>query len=104
MTVSRRDERALARWRRIDKGVAVVSALAFASFALAWMYWGVAMPPDADPSAGRIWALNYRGRVFYLLESQFALLMVLFALFVGAVISLVLIEAVIDPFQRRRGS
>lgn len=102
MTVSTRDRRALARWRLIDKSVALVSALAFASAALLWMYWGVTMPTSADPSAGRIWALNYRGRVFYVVEGQFALLMVLIAGFVGGVIVLVLIEALVDPFQRRR--
>lgn len=99
-----RDQGARNTWRRIDKGTVVASVLAFASAALLWMYWGVTLPAEAEPAIGRTWALNYRGRVVYLLDGQFALLMALFAVFVVGLIALILIEALVDPFERRRGS
>lgn len=78
--------------------------LAFAAAALLWMYYGVTLPTYAEPAIGRVWALNYRGRIVYLLEGQFALLMALFAMFAAGVIALILVEVFVDPFGRRRGS
>jgi hypothetical protein len=89
-------------WKRLDKAAGIVSICAFASFALPWMYYGVTLP--ADWGVGRTWGLNYRGKVVYRTDEQFVLLIALFGVFVAGVIAVVLIEAIVDPYERRRRS
>jgi hypothetical protein len=91
-------------WKSIDKGAGLVSGCAFASAVLLWMYYALMLPTDPDPDIGRTWGLNYRGKVVYLTHDQFVLLMVLFGVSLAGLIALVLIEAIIDPYERRRRS
>jgi hypothetical protein len=91
-------------WKSVDKVAGIVSGCAFASAALLWMYYGVTLPTVADPDIGRTWGLNHRGKVVYLTQDQFVLLMVLFGISLAGLIAVVLIEAIIDPYDRRRRS
>jgi hypothetical protein len=87
----------------LDKGLGVLSVLAFASAALLWMYYGVTLPTVPDSTAGRTWPLNYRGRVVYLVDCQLIILIALFGVSGIGFIAFTLIEAIVDPYLRRRG-
>lgn len=96
MSTAGRHEKRRATWRRVGNGVAATSLVSLAASTLLWWYYAATRP--TEPAPDRLWALNYRGRLVYLLQGELAVLLALVAVFIVGILALIVISVAVDPF------